>query len=79
MNGYQTMNIKDFFLSFFLFLLSHTVQYGSSRARGQIEAAAISLHHSHSNARSEQYLQPTLQLRAMSDCPNTLSEAGNQT
>ena len=29
------------------------VVYGSSQARGQITAAAVGLHHSHSNARSE--------------------------
>ena len=39
------------------------------RARGQIGAAAASLHHSHShsNAGSEQHLQPMLQLAAAAD------------
>ena len=43
------------------------VAYGSSWARGQIGAAAASLHHSHSNTRSEPCLQPTPQFRAMLD------------
>ena len=38
--------------------------YGDSQARGQIRAVAAGLHHSHSNARSEQQLQPTPQLTA---------------
>ena len=35
--------------------------YRSSQARGQIGAAAASLHHSHSNTGSEPHLQPTPQ------------------
>ena len=41
--------------------------YGSSQARGQTGAAAAGLHHTHSNARSEQHLQPTPQLKATPD------------
>ena len=37
---------------------------GSPQARGRIRAAAISLHHSHSNEGFELYLRPTLQLAA---------------
>ena len=40
---------------------------GSSRASGQTGAAAAGLHHSHSNARSEQGLRPTPQLMATRD------------
>ena len=40
---------------------------GGSQARGLIGAAAPSLHHSHSNARSELHLRPTPQLTAMPD------------
>ena len=40
------------------------VAYGGSQARGWIGAVAASLHHSHSNARSELRLQPTPQLIA---------------
>ena len=40
---------------------------GSSQARGCIGAAATSLHHSHSHARSEAILQPTPQLKATLD------------
>ena len=41
--------------------------YGGFQARGQIGAGAASLHHSHSNARSEWCLQPTPQLMAAPD------------
>ena len=39
--------------------------FGSSQARGCIRDIAASLHHSHSNTRSEPHLQPTLQIMAM--------------
>ena len=45
-----------FFVFCFVFLgphLWHMEVYGGSQARGLIRAAASSLHHSHSNARSE--------------------------
>ena len=38
--------------------------YGSSQGRGRMGAAAASLHHSPSNARSEPHLQSTWQLKA---------------
>ena len=41
--------------------------YGSSQARGQIVAVVACLHHSHSNARSELCLRPTLQFTATLD------------
>ena len=41
--------------------------YGSSQARDPTSAAASSLHHSHSNARSELHPQPTPQLAAPPD------------
>ena len=57
-----------FFFFFFFFLFrAIPVACGRSWARGHIGAKAVSLHHSHSNARSKMYLQPTLQLRAMPD------------
>ena len=43
------------------------VAYVISQARGPNRTVATSLHHSHSNARSEPHLSPTLQLAAMSD------------
>ena len=49
----------------FNFLRAAPPAYGSSQARGQMGAAAASLKHSHSNARSELHLQPTPQLMAM--------------
>ena len=68
--------IDSYGVHFFFFLLllllfclfrATPVAYGSSQARGRIGAAATSLHHSHSNAGSEQHLWPTLQLVAMPD------------
>ena len=41
--------------------------YGGSQDRGLIGTIAASLHHSHSNARSELLLQPTTQHMAMPD------------
>ena len=41
--------------------------YGGSQARGRIGARAASLHHSHSNARSEPRLWPTPQLTETPD------------
>ena len=52
--------------------------YGGSQARGQIGAAATSLHHSHSNARSELHLQPTPQLTATPD-PSPTEQGQDQT
>ena len=51
----------------FFFFRATLSAYASSQARGQIEAAAASLCHSHSNTGSELGLQPTLQLTAMLD------------
>ena len=48
-------------------LQGHTMAYGSSQARGRIEAAAADLPHSHSNTGSKPHLRPTLQLTAMPD------------
>lgn len=64
-----------------MYFLVAPVEYGGSEARGQIGAVAASLHHSHSNARSEPHLQPTPQLTAMWQCQilNPLSEARVQT
>ena len=57
------------FVGFVLFLLFRATPtaYGSSQARGKIGAAAANLCHSHSNARSELCLQPTLQPTATLD------------
>ena len=53
---------------FFFFLFRPTLKaYGSSQARGQIGATAVSLHHSHSHTRTEPCLHPTPQLTAMPD------------
>ena len=62
------MYIVFFFFFFFfgLFRVAPTA-YGSSQAKGPIEAAAASLHHTHSNARSEPHLRPTPQLMATLD------------
>ena len=68
------------FLIFFCFCLFRAapVAYGSPQARGQIRAAAASLCHSRSNARSEPRLWPAPQLMATLD-PNPLSKARDQT
>ena len=55
------------FLFLFFFFSAEGGAYGSSQAKGQIRATAASLHHSHSNARSQPCLQPTLQLTATPD------------
>ena len=57
------------FIFYFLFLLFRTAPgaYGSSQARGRMEATAAGLLHSHSNIRSELHLQPTPQLTATPD------------
>ena len=53
---------------FFFFLFrAAPATYGSSQARDRRGAAAASLHHSHSHARSELHLLPTLQLVATPD------------
>ena len=60
--------VIPFFVFVFLFRAAPP-GYGSSQARGHIGAAVASLHHGlhHSHARSELYLLPTLQLKAMLD------------
>ena len=50
-----------------LLLRAPPVAYRSSLARGQMEAVAAGLHHSHNNARSKPSLQPTPQLTATLD------------
>ena len=42
-----------FFFFFFLLFMATPMAYGSSQARGQIEIAAASLCHNHSNTGSE--------------------------
>ena len=54
-------------LAFQHFFRAIPAAYGISQARGQIGAAAASLHHSHSHAGSEPCLWPTPQLMAMSN------------
>ena len=54
--------------SFFLCLFRATpTAYGRSQASGPVRAAAAGTYHSHSNAGSEQRLQPTPQLAATQD------------
>ena len=52
---------------FFVLFRAAPEAYGGSQARGQIGAAAVGLHHSHSDARSKPHLQPTPQLTARPD------------
>ena len=53
-------------VSFFL-IRATPEAYGSFQARGPIRAIAASLHHSHSDARSELSLGPTPQLMVVMD------------
>ena len=60
-----------YFIFYFLFFLPFSraapAACGDSQARGRIGAVAAGLHHSHGNAGSELYLQPTPQLTATPD------------
>ena len=56
-----------FFIYLFCFLGPYLRHMEVSQARSRIEAEAASLHHSHSNARSELHLQPIPQLMATLD------------
>ena len=51
--------IAHFFYFLFLFFRATPEVYGSFQVRGQIEAAAAGLCHSHGNAESEPHLGPT--------------------
>ena len=55
-NGGLSSSLSPFFFFFFCLFRAAPVAYGSSQARGQIGAAAASLHHSHSNEGSEPHL-----------------------
>ena len=55
------------FVFVFAFLGAAPEAYGSSQARGQIVAAASSLHCSHGNVGSELRLRPTPQLTVTTD------------
>ena len=66
MSNFIKNNLRIFFFLFCLFRAAPTT-YGGSQARGLIRAVAAGLWQSHSNARSQPYLQPTPQLTAMLD------------
>ena len=55
-----------FFFFFCLFRVTPSA-YAGSQAMGQIRAAAVGLHHNHSNVGSKPPLPPTPQLMAMPD------------
>ena len=60
--------LRLFLFSFSFCLLRATpTAYGDSQTRGWRGAAAVGLRHSHSNAGSKPWLQPTPQLTAMPD------------
>ena len=61
---------KNLFIYLVLLFRAH-LQHRSSQARGQIRAAAASLHHSHSHTRSVLHLWPTSQLTARPDSWST--------
>ena len=60
---------KAAFFFFFCLFRAALVAYGSSQARGGIRATAAGLHHDHSNAGSELFLQPTQDPLTWSDLP----------
>ena len=53
--GFLSLSLFYYYF-FFLLFRAALAAYGSSQVRGLIRAAAASLHHSHSNIRSEQHL-----------------------
>ena len=61
--------IVSFFFFFFSFCPFRTTStaYGGSQASSQIGAVATGQHHRHNNTGSKVHLQPTPQLKAMSD------------
>ena len=61
----------------FAFFRASPMAHGSSQTRGLIGAAAASLCHSHSNARSKPHLQLTPQLTAMPDPYSTEKGQGS--
>ena len=69
-------NSSELFIIIWSFFRATHAAYGGSQARGRFRATAASLHHSHSNARSELYLQLTPQFVATL---GLLSEAKDQT
>ena len=70
---------SGFFFFFFVFLRLYLTAYGSSKARGRIEAVAAGLRHSHGNTRSKPHLKPIPQHTAVPDLLNLLSEARDRT
>ena len=66
---YQKKIQKKYIYMFCLSTFSRATlaAYGGSQARGRIGAVAASLHHSHSNSRSEPCLQLVPQLTATPD------------
>jgi len=67
-SGSDLLHMREVFYLILFFLFGAAPEaYGSSQVKGQIGAAAASLHHSHSNARFQPCLQSTPQLMAMPD------------
>ena len=86
----QTLSVFFFFFFFFFFTVfflfcchfffwAAPVAYGGSRAVGPIRAAAVGLHQSHSNARSEPRLRPTHHSSWQRQILNPLSKARDRT
>ena len=63
----ESENFIFYLLIYVLLFRATLTAYGNSEARGLIRATATGPLYSHSNARSELYLQPTAQLRATPD------------
>ena len=67
MSPFHTPFLFIFIFVFFAFFRAAPVAYGAFQARGLIGAVATGLRQYHSNAGSEQGLQPTPQLSATPD------------
>ena len=62
----KIFTLKLIFFGLFYFRAAPEA-YGGSQAKGPIRPVAAGLHHSHTNAGSKPYLQPTPQLTATPD------------
>ena len=72
LNPIGNKNTVKYFIYLFIYLFIYIFRatpmvYVGSQTSGLIGAVAASLHHSHSNTRSEPHLRPIPQLTAMPD------------
>ena len=65
--GKSLISLSPFICLFVCLFRATSAAHKGSQARGQIGTTSVGLYHSHSNARSDPHLRPTLQLTAMPD------------